>query len=549
MIPVIIIRPQPGCDITVSAANEMGLTTHGFPMFEVREIPWDAPPRDSVDALLIGSKNALRHGGAALSTFKGLPVYAVGEKTADAAAEAGLDVIATGEGGLQQMLDQLRPEHRTLLRLAGKERVDLTIPEGVSVTERVVYASDPVPMPSRLGSMLRKPALVLLHSGEAARHFAGSCDARAIDRSQISIAAIGPRVAKEAGEGWRNVQLAAKPSDEALLALAREMCEKADKSQDAGQEKKKGLMQDKTGNPNAAVQLPAKRRGRSYFTIALLAFVLGAALVGWSVWRGHLDSWLPRSEQPAPSAITDSVTPEPDAIQTPDMDAATQRELKAVSTVEARLAMLEERFSRLNLQANAASGNAARAESLLIAFAARRMIDRGEPLRYLDDQLRLRFANAQPRAVETIIEFGEAPLTIDELSARLEALSPQLIGGANNESFWDSATRELSGLFTVRREPSAMLSPEARLERARVMLTAGKIPEAVAQVELLPGIEAANKWISDARRYAAAQKALDLIEVAAMLEPSRLKDSEGNKVNQPSPLANPATAAEKAAAR
>lgn len=43
-------------------------------------------------------------------------------------------------------------------------------------------------------------------------------------------------------------------------------------------------------------------------------------------------------------------------------------ELKAVGNVEARLAMLEDRLSRINLQANAASGNAARAESLLIAL-------------------------------------------------------------------------------------------------------------------------------------------------------------------------------------
>ena len=36
---------------------------------------------------MIGSSNAIRHGGAALSAYRGLPVYAVGEKTAAAAQE------------------------------------------------------------------------------------------------------------------------------------------------------------------------------------------------------------------------------------------------------------------------------------------------------------------------------------------------------------------------------------------------------------------------------------------------------------------------------
>src|SRR3546814_19608739 len=99
--------------------------------------------------------------------------------------------------------------------------------------------------------------------------------------------------------------------------------------------------------------------------------------------------------------------------------------------------MLEDRISRLDFQTDAASGNAARAEGLLIAFAARRMIDRGEPLSYVADQLKLRFMNAQPHAVDTIIAFSKKPVTIDELSARLEALSPELTGVESKESLWD----------------------------------------------------------------------------------------------------------------
>lgn len=230
-LPVLILRPEPGATATLAAARAMGLAAQAFPLFEVRALSWDPVPRDQIDALLLGSANALRHGGAALAAYRGLPVYAVGETTAEAAREAGLDVIATGRGGLQAMLDALEPGHRRLLRLAGRERVELAIPRGVGIVTREVYASEPLPLPPALAALLAGPALALLHSGEAAAHFAHLCDAAAIDRARIRLTAIGPRVALRAGAGWADLQAAPTPDDAALLALAARMCQEADPGQ------------------------------------------------------------------------------------------------------------------------------------------------------------------------------------------------------------------------------------------------------------------------------------------------------------------------------
>jgi len=537
MMPVVAIRPQPGCNATVARLEGAGLDAKGFPMFTVRPLDWEAPDAESLDALLVGSANAIRHGGAALRAYTGKPTYAVGEKTAQAARDAGLEIAATGAGGLQDLLTSIKPGHRRLLRLAGAQRVELTPPEGIEMVERIVYSSDALPMPQELAEILVDPALVLLHSAQAARHFAQCCDERNIDRSRISLATIGPRVSDAAGTGWRALRAAANPSEDALLALAQEMCQEA-----PGPKENVGnaRMQDQIRTTDLRTTPPQERSTRNVILIAVLAFLLGSAVVVWLEWRGHLDSMLPDQQARTVSETnraggTEGAQAQPETVQT-----KARSNLEKVSTVEARLAMLEDRFSRINLQANAASGNAARAENLLIAFATRRMTDRGQPLGYLADQLRLRFSNAQPRAVQTITDFAEHPVTLDELSARLDALAPQLAGGPDDESFWDSATRELANLFTIRREPSNRHSPEARLERARVMLTAGKIPEAISQVERLPGAETAQRWIADARRYAAVQDALDLIETAAMLEPSKLQDSEGNPIDQPSPIATPA---------
>lgn len=187
----------------------------------------------------------------------------------------------------------------------------------------------------------------------------------------------------------------------------------------------------------------------------------------------------------------------------------------------ARVAELEQRLSRITLQAESASGNASRAEGLLIAFAARRALDRGLSLGYLDAQLRLRFGDDQPNAVKTIIDTSRDPVTLEQLRGGLDTLAPQLVGrgGDGDGNLWTGFRRELSELFVVR--PAGTQSPRAseRLERARRYLAGGQVDKAIEEVQAMPGAEVANDWLMDARRYHEARRALDLIETAAILEP------------------------------
>ena len=224
MIPTIVIRPEPGCAATVAAARAMGLEAHGFPLFEVLPRDWSPPAAGDVDALLIGSANALRLGGSALETLRDLPVYAVGAATAEAARDAGFSVAATGIGGLQNLLANI-PAGTRLLRLAGEQRVPLTPPEGVTMIERLVYASEARTMPRALAGLVRQSVVVLLHSGEAAAHFASECDRLGIAREVITIAALAPRIAEAAGHGWAALATAETATDAALLALTCQLCQ------------------------------------------------------------------------------------------------------------------------------------------------------------------------------------------------------------------------------------------------------------------------------------------------------------------------------------
>lgn len=224
--PLVIIRPEPGCSASVALARKIrGVDARGFPLFEVSARSWEPVAPDSVDALLVGSPMVFRHGGAGLAALQSVPVYAVGEVTAAAARNAGFAIAGIGPGTLQQVLGQLDPAHRRLLRLAGEERVALTVPKGVSVEERVVYASNPLPMPPELVALLREPAIIVLHSGEAARHLCAECGRHGIRRAGLRIAALSPRIAAAAGDGWAEVASVPFPEDKALLALAAQMCQ------------------------------------------------------------------------------------------------------------------------------------------------------------------------------------------------------------------------------------------------------------------------------------------------------------------------------------
>ncbi|MGF7155945.1 uroporphyrinogen-III synthase [Novosphingobium gossypii] len=226
---ILILRPEPGASATLAAAHDCELKARAIPLFTVRPLVWAPPAADTIDALLLGSANTLRHGGPALAAYRSLPAYCVGETTAEAARRAGLEVAATGHGGLQNLLGVLRPDHRRLLRLAGRERVDLDIPAGVTITLREVYASEALPMPTGLADALggwgADGPVALLHSGEAAARFAALVDEAGLDRACIRLAAIGPRVAARAGTGWADLRSASRPDDAALLALAQEMCQ------------------------------------------------------------------------------------------------------------------------------------------------------------------------------------------------------------------------------------------------------------------------------------------------------------------------------------
>ncbi|MDB5670523.1 MAG: hypothetical protein JWO25_1482 [Alphaproteobacteria bacterium] len=258
--------------------------------------------------------------------------------------------------------------------------------------------------------------------------------------------------------------------------------------------------------------------------VPVLAFVGGLAAMGWLLVRwGAAAQFLgiaPAAPAVAPQPTTVTVdrtpapSPAPETLVSPD-----SQRLVIDPELVRRVNLVEQRVAQLDLQSRSAAGNADRAEALLVAFAARRALDRGVSLGYIEGLLRQRFAPTQPQAVGTIIASAQNPVTLQQLQEDLVDVAPRLTGGSPDQSWWDAFKTELAGMIIVRKTGTPSPLPSERLRRARRSLETGQVTVALAEVLRLPARNNAADWIAKARRYIIARQALDTIETAALLEP------------------------------
>ena len=222
MNKLLILRPQPGADETAQRARALGLEPVVAPLFTIRPLPWEAPDASEVDAVMLTSANAARHGGAGLAPLLGLTCYAVGEATADAARGAGFTNVRVGpEDGVALLMAMEADGIAAALHLCGADHVSFE-PAEIRIRRIPVYKAVAVAeLPAAAVAALDGDPVALLHSPRAARHFASLAG----DRSQIRIVAISARTARAAGEGWRALVVAPRPRDDALLELAAKLCQ------------------------------------------------------------------------------------------------------------------------------------------------------------------------------------------------------------------------------------------------------------------------------------------------------------------------------------
>lgn len=218
---LLVLRPEPGASATVSRARLRGLDAIAIPLFKVEPVDWQAPDPSEFEALLLSSATAVRFGKGQLEVLRALPVYAVGQASAQAAREAGFEVAGIGDGGIDQLLASIGPRLR-LLHLCGEDRTS-TEGAGQRIAPLVVYRARPLAEVDLRGAA---SSVALIHSPRAGERFASLVDRASIDKAAIAIAAISPAAAAAVGAGWGVVESAESPDDDALLALAERLCNK-----------------------------------------------------------------------------------------------------------------------------------------------------------------------------------------------------------------------------------------------------------------------------------------------------------------------------------
>ena len=214
---MLVLRPEPGATATVERARALGLEAVAVPLFEIEPVAWEAPEPAAFDGLLLTSANTARFGGAELEALRGLPVYAVGEATAEAARNAGFYIASVGDAGIDRLLGSVEPGLK-LLHPCGEQR---RTPEDArqAITPVTVYRAREIDAPDLRAA---NGAVALVHSPRAAERLAKLIG----ERGSIAIAAISEAAAAVAGDGWDAVETADQPNDEALLALAARLCNK-----------------------------------------------------------------------------------------------------------------------------------------------------------------------------------------------------------------------------------------------------------------------------------------------------------------------------------
>lgn len=224
--PLLIVRPEPGAAMTASRAAGAGWRTILSPIFAIEPVAWEAPDPVSYDALIVTSANAVRQAGTAIEHYASLPAYAVGGATAAALDAAGFETVRPGKGDAAALLAlAARDGIGRALHLAGADHRAAAHP-AIRLDRRIVYRSAALTaLTGAAAAALQKgDAIVLLHSGRAARHFRDLCDRSGIHRGEVAIAALAPAIQADSGTGWKAVMCAETPDDSALLAAAARLC-------------------------------------------------------------------------------------------------------------------------------------------------------------------------------------------------------------------------------------------------------------------------------------------------------------------------------------
>jgi uroporphyrinogen-III synthase len=220
--PLVLLRPQPGNDRSTERARELGMEVIQIPLFEILPVEPETVPEGPFDAVLVTSANGARFGAEMLARHAGLPVFTVGEASAEAARQHGARDVFVGGGDAASTIPHIAAAgHRSVLHVCGED-VRPFDPHGLTVTRHIVYRSDARDMRpfAKLLATL-PPSVIAVHSPRIGRRFNALMPP---PMRNHHILGISEPAAQACGSGWRRIHVSPSPDDTALLRLASTLC-------------------------------------------------------------------------------------------------------------------------------------------------------------------------------------------------------------------------------------------------------------------------------------------------------------------------------------
>lgn len=198
---VLVTRPQPDNDATCTALNARGYAALSAPLLRFEAIPFHDDGEATYGAVIVTSANALR-ALAPQEALLALPLFAVGDHTADAAKQAGFKKVISADGDAAALRDLIAAKVRgrtlkkgsTLLYLAGADFARDLAGElgaiGFSVVTQTTYRMAAVPaLPPQACDALAAGELqaVLHYSRRSARAFLEAARAGGVEIAALAV--------------------------------------------------------------------------------------------------------------------------------------------------------------------------------------------------------------------------------------------------------------------------------------------------------------------------------------------------------------------------
>ncbi len=214
-------RPEPGASATARRLVAMGHEPALAPCLEIVQLPVHLP--EHVSALIVTSGQAI---APLPETLRGLPMFCVGDATANRARAAGFSRVESAGGDAQDLFRLVcaRRLPGTHL-LASGERQGMALAQqlhaaGIAVLRRKVYAARPMrALPSDIEADLAgmKIPAALFYSAETARAFVRL---RPRHTAAVTAYALSQAVALGLhGLPWATIRVAVAPTEADLMAL------------------------------------------------------------------------------------------------------------------------------------------------------------------------------------------------------------------------------------------------------------------------------------------------------------------------------------------